>query len=140
MKASDSPDAVVKAEVVHPAAAPLHIADYLWRPWYAKAWWAAILLYWLPAVTEWGLTMQRFYMSGFGVITNILFMPITAGLVLGFGYLRRLLKEGKPVSTWFDHDVGEYRQPGMSHPGMDETNPRSGPQWIGYSFRDEDQR
>ena len=30
-----------------PAATQLKLADWLWRPWYAKAWWAAILAWWI---------------------------------------------------------------------------------------------
>lgn len=70
--------------------------------------------------------------------TNLLFLPITAGLILGFGYWRRLLAEGEAADPWFDYDVGEFRKPGMSHPSMDETNPRSGPLWVGTTFHDHD--
>ncbi|MCP3732700.1 hypothetical protein M9978_19975 [Sphingomonas sp. MG17] len=135
MEPSSDLDPAIEAETAA-TTPPLRIGDYLWHPWYAKAWWIAIPLYWLPAGTAMEPAMQRFYTSGFGIATNIILMPITAGLVLGFGYLRRLLAEGEPADTWFDYDVGEYRKPGMSHPTMDETDPRSGPQWIGYSFRE----
>jgi hypothetical protein len=135
MKAGSDPDPTIQAETSVRVPPPLRIGDYLWRPWYAKAWWIAIPLYWLPAGTTFGPAMQSFYFSGLGIATNIIFTPITAGLILGFGYLRRLSAEGEPADPWYDYDVGEYRQPGMPHPFVDELDPRSGPLWIGNRMR-----
>jgi len=123
----------IDREVAVLAPRTVRLSAYLWQPWYAKAWWIAMPLYWLPAGLAPGPIVPSFYSSGIAVLANLAFMPITAGLMLGFGFLRRSLALGEPLETWFDHDVGAYRRPGMSHPAMDETNPRSGAQWVGYA-------
>lgn len=112
--------------------------DWIWRPWYAKLWWVAIPIYWAPAGGPTRIAaIADFYASGYAIVTNILFLPLTAGLLLGFGYLRRLFAEGEPAPYHYDYDVGEYRKPGFPHPGFDEFDPRSGPLWIGNRARDE---
>src|SRR5688572_22682039 len=64
--------------------------DYLWRPWYAKVWWAAIPIYWLPAGSAFGIGfLADFYTSGAGLYLNLVFLPVTALIVLGFGFARR---------------------------------------------------
>ena len=113
----------------------LCLGDHFWKPWYAKAWWISIPIYWAPAGTDMGAPLRDFYTSGFAVPTNIIFLPITAGMILGFGYLRRLLTEGESADPWHDCDVGEYRRPGMPHPFMDELDPRSDSLWIGNRTR-----
>ncbi len=111
---------------------PLRARDWLWRPWYAKLWWAAILLYWLPAGGPTRIdALADFYQSRYASISNLVFLPVTALLVLGFGYLRRLFDEGEPADFREDLGFGSRRKPGMPHPTMDEFNPRSGPRWIG---------
>ena len=116
----------------------LRASDYFWKPWHAKLWWAAIPVYWAPAGgptrIEW---LAGFYESGYAVITNIVFLPVTALLILGFGYFRRRLDEGEPVDPYIDFGDGTRRLPGLPHPTMDEFNPRSGPRWIGNHGRDE---
>lgn len=114
------------------AAVRPHAADWFWRPWYAKLWWAAIPLYWLPAGGPTRIdALQVFYKSGWALIPNLLLLPITALLILGFGYFRELLDTGEPVDFREDIGFGTRRRPGMPHPTMDEFNPRSGPLWIG---------
>lgn len=106
-------------------------ADWLWHPWYAKAWWAAIPLYWLPAGGPTRIeALAGFYESGWAVVPNLLFIPITALLVLGFGYFRELFATGTPIAD-FAHDYFDGTQPGRPSPTMDMFNPRSGPLWIG---------
>lgn len=107
-------------------------ADWFWRPWYAKLWWAAIPLYWLPAGGPTRIdALQVFYKSGWALVPNLLLLPITALLFLGFGYFRELLAIGSAASDWYDYDAGEPRRAGFPHPTMDEFDPRSGPLWIG---------
>lgn len=116
----------------------LGLGDYLWRPWYAKLWWIAIPIYWAPAGGPTRIAaIADFYSSGYATITNLLFLPITASVVLGFRYLRRLFAGGEPASYWYDYDVGKYRNPGFPHPSVDEFNPRSGLLWIGNRASDE---
>lgn len=115
----------------------LRLSDWLWRPWYAKLWWAAIPLYWLalgePTRPEF---IQPFAHSGFAVIANVMFMPITALVALGGGYIRRALVDG--TLRQLDRDVasGTNRLPGLPSSIFDEFNPRSGPSWIGNHARD----
>lgn len=67
----------------------LLLSDWLWRPWYAKLWWAAIPLYWLtmgePTRPE---CLQAFAESGYAVATNILFIPITPLAMFGLRFFR----------------------------------------------------
>ena len=36
------------------AGKKLHLADFFWRPWYAKLWWTSALIFWvLAAVVSW---------------------------------------------------------------------------------------
>jgi hypothetical protein len=130
-----SPDSATNAdEPINPteAAIPLRAADYLWRPRYAKLWWVAILIYWMPAGGPTRIAwLADFYEGGYAVIPNLIFLPITALLVLGFGYFRRLFAEGTPAEPRFDIGYGSRRHPGRPHPTMDEFDPRSGPRWIG---------
>lgn len=135
MEAGSDPDTACVEEAVARGSSPLRLGDYLWRPRYAKAWWLGIPLYWAPAGTDLGPALQAFYASGYAVATNIIFLPITAALVLGFGYLRRLLAEGQAADPWYDYDVGEPRQPGTPHPFMDELDPRSDTLWVGNRMR-----
>lgn len=76
-----------KAEIQPPAA-----ADWLWRPWYAKLWWAAIPIYWAGAVASLKVpALAAFYDSVPAAYLNMLFFPLTALLVLGLGYARAWL-------------------------------------------------
>lgn len=116
---------------------PLRAGDWLWRPWYAKLWWIAIPIYWAPAGGPTQIdAIAGFYSSGYALVTNLFFLPITAGLLLGFGYLRRLFAEGEAAPFRYDFGMGTYRKPGFPQPTMDEFNPRSGPRWIGNRARD----
>ncbi|WP_188064358.1 hypothetical protein [Sphingobium sp. KCTC 72723] len=99
--ATNMDEPVVPAEEwVRPRA-----ADYLWRPWYAKLWWAAIPIYWLPAGSPFGIDfLADFYGSSVGIYLNIVFLPITALLVLGFGYARKW----RDSEHWVDISEGEH--------------------------------
>jgi hypothetical protein len=111
---------------------PLRASDYFWRPWYAKLWWAAIPAYWLPAGGPTRIAMLAdFYESGYAVLPNLIFLPVTALLVLGLAYFRKLLASGEPVDISEDVGFGTRRRPGRPSPTMDKFDPRSGPLWIG---------
>lgn len=108
------------------------IRDYFWRPWYAKAWWLAIPVYWLPAGGPTRINaLAGFYESGWALLPNILFLPITALLLLGFGYFRQLLAEAEPFDEMDEEDLLDGRRPGRPSPTMDMFHPRSGSLWIG---------
>jgi hypothetical protein len=104
----------------------LPAGDYLWRPWYAKAWWVGIPLYWLamgeptrPAF------LNGFADSGYAIFTHVIFLPITAILILGFGYFRNLF-EHRPVRLPANYDIGYGpRMVGRPHPSVDEYHPAS---------------
>ncbi|WP_447725658.1 hypothetical protein [Sphingomonas koreensis] len=118
------------------AAGGLRLSNWIWHPWYAKLWWIAIPIYWAPAGGPTRIAaIAEFYSSGHAVATNIIFLPVTAGLVLGFGYLRRLFAEGDPAPYLYDYDVGDYRKPGAPHRSVDEFDLGSGPLWIGNRAR-----
>ena len=74
----------------------LGLSNWLWRPWYAKLWWAAIPVYWLamgePTRPEF---LNAFADSGYAVVTNIIFIPITALAVLGVGFFRQAAIDGR---------------------------------------------
>jgi len=111
-------------------------SDWLWKPWYAKLWWAAIPIYWAPAGGPTRIaSVADFYDSGYAIVPNLLFLPATALCILGFRYFGRMLDEGGSVEIWRDRDHGSRRRPGLPHPSMDEFNPRSGPRWIGNHTR-----
>lgn len=112
------------------------VSAWLCRPWYAKLWWACIVVYWLPAGGPTRVAaLADFYESGWAAIPDLIFLPITALLVLGFGYFRRLLAEGDPIDIYEDIGYGTRRRRGMPHPTMDEFDPRSGSRWIGNRAR-----
>ena len=123
--------AAAESEAPRPRA-----ADWLWHPWYAKPWWAAIPLYWLPAGAPFKIeVMIGFYSSGIAQFLNIVFLPVTALVVLGFGYARRLREAGYGLE---DYDPAQSRAsarcrrtPGSPPADMDPLNPLSGSKWIG---------
>lgn len=115
----------------------LRLSTWLWRPWYAKLWWTLIPIYWLamgePTRPEF---LHSFAHSGYAFIGNTIFLPITALLALGAGYIRRALVIGRLMSLDRDVASGMNRSPGLPSPIFDEFNPRSGPNWIGNRARD----
>lgn len=116
----------------------LRASDWLWRPWYAKLWWIAIPVYWAPAGGPTRIAaIAGFYQSEYAAVTNMFFLPITAGLLLGFGYLRRLLAENASAPRWYDDDADIYWRRGLPPRGLDEFDPASGPLWIGNRAIDE---
>lgn len=121
------------------------LSAWLWSPWYAKLWWAAIPVWWISmAVSTRVDALETFYRGALAGYLNILFFPVTALMVLGVGYVRERLDtfvgqgEGRPLSDeereeffarrrWEQHDhlmesIGK---------GTDMFDPRSGPLWIG---------
>lgn len=102
-------------------------ADYLWRPWYAKLWWAAIPIYWLGMAASSSVpVLADFYASALAGFLNVLFFPITALLVLGVGFARAWLDrieengEGRAVM----HE--ELFPRSLYDPYTDPGNPLSG--------------
>lgn len=105
---------------------------WLWRPWYAKLWWAAIAAYWAGKVGSfYSSALDDFYTSAFAGFLNIAFFPPLALMVLGLGYAR----------VWFEWSDWEFVEPtheqmfpkrsvgGMRDPASDPLDPRSGLHW-----------
>ena len=64
--------------------------DWLWRPWYAKLWWALTLIYWLGLEGLMLLPADHPIFRWFGLIEFLvlIFNPLTVLGVLGHGYMR----------------------------------------------------
>lgn len=133
----------VDMQATEPAAPQLKAADWLWRPWYAKAWWAAIPVWWIGMAASTKIApLAAFYDSALAGFLNVLFFPMTALMVLGFSYVQQWLAgfasqgEGGPLSDeakariarlWEEHEGGMEDL----HATTDMFDPRSGPLWIG---------
>ncbi|MDB5575740.1 MAG: hypothetical protein JWR80_916 [Bradyrhizobium sp.] len=110
-------------------------SDWLWRPWYAKLWWAAIPIYWLPAGSPFGIDyFAGFYTGSVGVYLDVIFLPVTALVVLGFGYARRLRESGHWIEiTDSEHNRASafYRRSPASPPAYaDPVSPLYGSIWY----------
>jgi len=130
-----------KAELPPPTA-----GDWLWKPWYAKIWWAAIPLYWAIATASLKIpALTSIFETALAGYLNVLFFPMTALLVLGFGFVRAWLEawgadEGPPLT---EKEIGELeenqmlhedwlkRRPGQPDPAFDIYDPRSGGLYVG---------
>lgn len=100
------------------------VSRWLWAPWYARAWWAAIPVYWLGMVASLKLpALEAFYSSALAGFLNVAFFPMTALLVLGVGYVRNL---AGPIdwNSDIDHDA-LFKLP-LIDPYTDPIDPRSG--------------
>lgn len=117
-------------------------ADWLWRPWYAKLWWAAIPLYWVAATASLKVpAMWTFFESALAGYLNVLFFPFTALLVLGFGFVRAWLDtpasdEREPLTDAEIDELEEIRMfeeewPPRPDPAFDMYDPLSGGLFIG---------
>lgn len=132
-----------RASTVESARTPV-ARDWLWGPWYAKLWWAAIPVYWAGAAASLKVpVLAEFFTSAIAGYLNVLFFPPTAMLVLGFGFVRAWLNRplsGDPLS---DEEIEEFeqmrmfddawsgRRPGQPDPAFDIYDPRSGVLYVG---------
>lgn len=133
----------VDMQATEPAVPQLKAADWLWRPWYAKAWWAAIPVWWIGMAASTKIApLEAFYDSAPAGFLNVLFFPMTALMVLGIGYAQNWLAgftsqgEGGPLSDdaaariarlWEEHD----RAMEDIHASSDIHDPRSGVLYVG---------
>lgn len=101
----------------------LRASDWLWKPWYAKLWWAAVPVYWIGAIASMEAPALRgLYESVLFAYFNIAFMPFTPLVVLGVGYAREWMgpiEWGGPLD---DDWMGRRREAEASDP----SNPASG--------------
>lgn len=108
------------------------IRDWLWYPWYAKTWWMSIVGYWLPASGPLKISaLEPFYTSNIGAYLNVIFLPMTAAVVLGFGYVRVLFDKGTEENGEILDPSRFYPRPVAPHPSVDPFEPQSGSLWIG---------
>lgn len=123
------------------------LSAWLWKPWYAKLWWTAILIWWAGMAASAKIDfLAGFYSNALAGFLNILFFPMTALMVLGVGYARERLDnfvgqgDGMPLTdeeasavtkrVWEEHDRA------MEDLGAttDMFDPRSGAFWIGNTL------
>jgi len=126
-----------------PAAAQLKAADWLWRPWYAKAWWAAIPLWWIGMAASTKIApLEAFYDGALAGFLNVPFFPLTALMVLGVGYVQQWVAgfasqgDAAPLSDEAQARIAELweeHEQDMEdlHASTNIFDPRSGPLWIG---------
>lgn len=122
------------------------LSAWIWRPWYAKLWWAAIPVWWLGMAAATRVSaLESIYDSALAGYLNILFFPMTALMVLGVGYVRERLDafvgpgDGVPMS---DEEAFFAKRRRAEHDrimenlnrGTDMFDPRSGTLWIGNSL------
>ncbi|WP_260833962.1 hypothetical protein [Sphingopyxis sp. P1IMeth2] len=118
-----------------PETAPCsRLSDHIWRPWYAKLWWASIPVYWIGmALSSRVALLADFYDLALAGYLNVLFFPPTALMVLGLGFAQERIG---PFDWSGDYHPYERFGPELGPSGLpfyaDPLDPRSGPFWIGH--------
>ncbi|MBO9379514.1 hypothetical protein GG804_22330 [Sphingomonas histidinilytica] len=123
------------------------VRDWLWRPWYAKLWWAAIPVWWVGLAASTKVApLAEFYSSALAGFLNVFFFPMTALMVLGVGWARMRLDHLSAVETEGYELDGEtlmqIRQARERHmeafsnlnAATDIYDPRSGTLYVGNSL------
>lgn len=136
-------DAAIDHEDQEASGAHPHLSAWLWKPWYAKLWWASIPAWWIGmAVSVRVDPLESFYRGWIAGYLNVLFFPMTALMVLGVGYVRARLdnfvghgvplsdKEAQALAANLHRDQHE-RMMEMARAYANPMDPRSGPLWIG---------
>jgi hypothetical protein len=109
-------------------------ADWLWRPWYAKLYWAGVMGYWGAFLASWIWALSPSFFKGTSAgYLGLAFHPATALVLLGAGYVKALFYSGE--WEWAKQSRDDMRNrrslTGMSSPYSDPADPRSGVNWIG---------
>lgn len=74
------------------AASQLRASDWLWRPWYAKLWWATIPFWWAGMTASMKVApLAAFYESALAGYLNVVFFPLIALVALGVGWARAFI-------------------------------------------------
>jgi hypothetical protein len=103
--------------------------DWLWRPWYARLWWAFAALYWVGKLgSYWSQALDNLYTNAFAGYLNIVLYPVTLLMVLGVGFVRawmeyRGLEWGAPTH---DDLFPPLSVGGLRDPYSDPLDPKSG--------------
>ncbi|NKJ45091.1 MULTISPECIES: hypothetical protein [unclassified Novosphingobium] len=138
-------DAAIDHQDQEDTGARPQLSAWLWKPWYAKLWWATIPVWWAGmAISTQVDVLASFYRGGFAGYLNILFSPMTALMVLGVGYIRERLDSfvGQGAGVALSDDEAEVFFADHSRRELARTmerwraqsnpmDPRSGSLWIG---------
>lgn len=112
----------------------LQVGDWIWRPWYAKLYWAAELFYWSLFLISWQLGMFReFFHSEAADYLGLILHPFTAAAILGFGFVRAFLTAQSWEGVEGEGAAGQRRKSigGLMNPHADPLDPRYGMNWVG---------
>lgn len=123
----------------HQGQASVRLRDWLWRPWHAKLWWAAVPVYWLGRLASLrSEAVAEFYHSALAGHLNVIFFPPLVALILSYGFLKRWLallpavEEGAidEDEFWPRRRYGPSRMPKE----FDPLDPASGALWVGSTL------
>ncbi|MEA3541343.1 MAG: hypothetical protein U9R77_04385 [Pseudomonadota bacterium] len=119
---------------------PLMVGDWLWRPLYAKVWWAAVPLYWCGMAASGRVQpLGAFYDSAAAGFLTIFFFPPLVGFILCFGFFREWLLTQPHADSGVDFTdemflgADSYGPSGMPCE-FDPLDPRSGTLWVGNTL------
>jgi len=138
--------ATIEQDTAHQDRPRRGLSAWLWKPWYAKLWWTAVPVWWLGLAASIEVEfLASFYGGALAGFLNVLFLPMTALVVLGAGYVREWMDsfvgQGDELPLTDEEEEEEFRARRrweehhriMSEmgKGTDMFDPRSGALWIG---------
>lgn len=92
----DQIDSKRSQDAEQPTAARPHLRNWLWRPWYARAWWAGIAIFWIAAWLYPLFGIHKLPLSAtVWMCLAMILHPQAAVLVLGLGYVRALFQRDR---------------------------------------------
>ena len=119
---------------------PLMVGEWLWRPAYAKLWWAAVPLYWGGMAASGRVQpLAAFYDSAAAGFLTIFFFPPLVAFILCFGFFREWLVAQPHADSGVDFTdemflgADSYGPSGMPCE-FDPLDPRSGTLWVGNTL------
>jgi len=76
-------------------------SEWLWRPWYAKLWWALTFIYWICLEGSFLLSPDHISQTFVTMLMALVlaFNPLTVLGVLGYGFARAKIARGDWVYT-----------------------------------------
>lgn len=141
-------DAAIDHQKQDASGARPQLSAWLWKPWYAKLWWATIPVWWIGmAVSVRVDPLESFYRGWTAGYLNVLFFPMTALMVLGVGYVRARLdsfvgqgdgvplsdEEAQALAAKLQRDQLE-RMRERARAYANPMDPRSGSLWVGSAM------
>jgi len=122
-KALQMRDGVHVEQTVEARPPSLRVADWFWRPWYAKLYWVTALMYWIGLEIMITIPYDRINPSVATTMVLLIFIfnPITVVAVLGYGFLKAKVVCGEWVIT-----RGQPSQTPTMDPYTDPFDARSG--------------